>query len=1061
MMQGIIKARWWIMTGWIAVAAALFILAPPLGQLVKQHGTITVPDGYPSSDAAAILEEAARLSGETSGKSIAFVFHREGGIGEADRTKIEQAMRELDTRKAEFDILQVLHPFERKELEEKMISADGTTILATVTVTDENRSLDEILQRLDDRLANVPVDHYMTGQELIDRDMIISSQEGLKKSEYFTVAFILLILIAVFRSVVAPFIPLLTVGISYFVSQSIVAFLVEQYQFPVSTFTQIFMVAVMFGIGTDYCILLISRFKEELVRSGDTRAAIIATYRTAGKTVLFSGLAVLVGFFVIGLSQFILYRSAVAVAVGIAVMLAALLTVVPFFMAVLGKAIFWPSGKRSLDHKESRIWGLVGSFSLKRPILALLAVAVIMLPFLLTYGGNLSFNSVEEIGEKYESVKAFNLIADKFEPGETMPTQIVLRHNGDHDDAAWIALSERISRELLKVEGVAQVRGLSRPAGDEIEEFKIAEQVKTLRDGLGEGNEGLNAIREGLSQAGNSLEENGPKLQEAVQGASQLSEGTEALKAGMDQLKAGLTRIEQGIRSGSGGAGQLKAGLNQVKESASQLKDAQQTLLATYRQLGAGLSQIDGGLAELSGRLQQVAASLQGLQPRFANLEQKYPELAQDEDYLVIRATVEETSKGTEQLAAMLNQLSAELSRVSDGLEQANQGYAQAAQGQEALAKGLDGLIRGAAQLEGGLAEAAQGQKRVISEIPQVIRGLDELKSGQEQLEEGFGRLTEQLNQLTNGLKDSVDGLTQVAAGLDSAGDYLSQVASESDDELGGWFVPEEVMANEDFALALDQYLSSDRHVMTLDVVFADNPYGAEAIDRVDEVSVAVERALQNTPFAQAEIGIGGVSGTYNDLQTISDQDYNRTVVFMLIGILLILIILLRSFVMPAYLIVSLLATYYTSMGVTEWIFVDLLGYSGVSWPVPFFSFVMLIALGVDYSIFLMDRFNENKHLGAGEAVLHAMKNMGTVIISAAIILGGTFASFYPSGVMAMMQIATVVLAGLALYTFLFMPFFIPVMVRLFGQANWWPFGAKDQAEAPQHSRSMARQEGV
>lgn len=95
-----------------------------------------------------------------------------------------------------------------------------------------------------------------------------------------------------------------------------------------------------------------------------------------------------------------------------------------------------------------------------------------------------------------------------------------------------------------------------------------------------------------------------------------------------------------------------------------------------------------------------------------------------------------------------------------------------------------------------------------------------------------------------------------------------------------------------------------------------------------------------------------------------------------------------------------------------------------------------------------MDRFNENKHMDASTAILHAMKNMGTVIISAVIILGGTFASFYPSGVLSMLQIATVVLSGLLLYAILLLPFFVPVMVKLFGSASWWPFRASQADES-------------
>ncbi|MNL62828.1 putative membrane protein YdgH [compost metagenome] len=83
------------------------------------------------------------------------------------------------------------------------------------------------------------------------------------------------------------------------------------------------------------------------------------------------------------------------------------------------------------------------------------------------------------------------------------------------------------------------------------------------------------------------------------------------------------------------------------------------------------------------------------------------------------------------------------------------------------------------------------------------------------------------------------------------------------------------------------------------------------------------------------------------------------------------------------------------------------------------------------------------------------MKNMGTVILSAAVILGGTFASMYPSGVMSMMQIATVVLTGLALYSLVILPFFIPVMVKMFGNANWWPFSRKEEAGSVKASKAQ------
>lgn len=183
------------------------------------------------------------------------------------------------------------------------------------------------------------------------------------------------------------------------------------------------------------------------------------------------------------------------------------------------------------------------------------------------------------------------------------------------------------------------------------------------------------------------------------------------------------------------------------------------------------------------------------------------------------------------------------------------------------------------------------------------------------------------------------------------------------------------------------------------------------------------------------------------DLKELSTTDFSRTMVIMIIGLFIVLTILFRSMIMPIYMIASLLLTYYTSISITELIFVNGLGNAGVSWAVPFFSFVILIALGVDYSIFLLDRFKEEVHLGIEQGVVRSMSKMGSVIITAAIILAGTFAAMMPSGVNTLMQVASVIIIGLLLYGLVILPLFIPAIIATFGEGNWWPFGRKKGKE--------------
>ncbi|WP_175640608.1 MMPL family transporter [Metabacillus schmidteae] len=1037
-MSTIIKGKWFVIIGWIAVVVGLFLAAPNMGNLVSEKGQISVPDGYSSSLADEILNEVQKQDSVGDEITAALVFHNENKLTNDEIKEAEKAIGLLEENK-ELDVASILTHFNEEALKEQLVSDDGKTILASVSINRNEREGKEISDLLYETIEDVKVDHYYTSGWMIDEDVMTSSQEGLKKTEGITVVFILGVLLLVFRSVIAPIIPLITVGLTYLASQSIVAILVDIVNFPISNFTQIFLVAVLFGIGTDYCILLLSRFKEELSHRESTVEAIIETYRNAGRTVFFSGLAVMIGFAAIGFSQFKLYQSASAVAVGVAILIIALFTVVPFFMAVLGNKIFWPS-KGTMEHKDSKFWEIVGKFSLARPLIALLVVAAVCAPFLITYDGELSYNSLEEIGSDVNSIKAFNAIADSFGPGESMPTQVVLKNDEEMNSTEYIALAEMISNELEKVDLVDTVRSVTRPTGEKIEDFYVSKQAETLEEGLGEGNEGIGKISDGLAEAESELSSSSPQLKEATNGINELITGTTKINSGMTEIQTNLAKIEEGIRQGSAGSTEIKKGLEEAKAGAEELQAGSDQLLAGYKEVESNLNTIYENYGEVGKGISGLSAALSSIQGKFGDLEANaaYPNLANDPNYLAIKGTVLEANKQLPVLAGTIDQLNNGLNDLTDGVNLANTNFAKLVEGQKELSSGLSQLIKGIEQQQAGLNQLADGQGQIVDNIPQLTNGLAGVTNGQQQLLDGFGDLDGQMNQLTDGLSQSVDGLNQVSDGLGSAQEYLADL-SKSDDSAG-FYLPDDVLESEDFEESLNTYMSNDRNVMTFDVIFTSNPYSNEAINQMDEVNAAIERATKDTKLENAKVAIGGITSTNADLNTMSNNDYSRTVVLMLIGISIILVFLFRSIIMPIYIIGSLILTYYTAMGINEVIFVNILGYTGISWAVPFFAFVILVALGVDYSIFLMDRFNEYKDLSVGQAMLMAMKKMGTVIISAVIILGGTFAAMIPSGMLSLIQIAAIILTGLFLYALIVLPLFIPVMVKTFGAANWWPF---------------------
>jgi RND superfamily putative drug exporter len=1008
-------------------------------QLVRDKGQITVPEGYPSTIANKIISE--HNPKEQDSEAVVIVFNKEKGFTENQLSQVKQTVEQLNNQKSELGIVEITTHFDEIELKEQLVSDNNETILVLLDVKTVGKEVSVIREGLQQVIESDDFEAYMTGNLFISEDVIISSQNGLKKTEIITLVFILVVLVLVFRSVVAPIIPLVAVGITYITSQSIVAYLVEYFNFPLSNFTQIFLVAVLFGIGTDYCILLLSRFKEELTSQDDIQQAIIQTYKTSGKTVIYSGLAVLVGFASIGLATFKLYQSAAAVAIGVAVLLVALMTIVPFFMATLGKKLFWPI-RGDISHPQSKLWGLAGHLSINRPFITLLIVAIIIVPLLIKHDGSLSFNSLDEIGDSYDSVKGFNIISDSFGPGESLPAKVVIENDESMKSSEYLTLIEKVSREIAKIDEVDKVRSATRPIGEEVNELFVSSQVDELKNGLSKGNDGISEIKEGLGTAASSLKDSKPEVDQAISGVGELVDGTNQLNDGVGELKNGLIQIESGLRDGTMGISQLKEGLANAKSEATKLSQGMAEMSVGITNSATSLTSLVGEYNNLEGGLLQAQSTLLALQDPLNQLKNDpdYTGLKEDPNFQTIEGGILGVNESLPELSMGMKTLNESLTLLTSELSKASKGMEQLSSGQIALVKGFDEFISGAGELEKGFAQAAAGQGEVILELPAVQRGLGELATGQIELKNGVSDLVSQLDTLESGLTASAEGLGEIEGGLLSATDYLGQLAEADDQEMSGFYIPEEVLKSEEFQKIFDVYISEDGKMTTLDIVLKVNPYSNEALYKIEDIRDAVTRAVDDTKLENAKLGISGVTSMYNDLQNISDADYSRTVIFMLVGIGIILIILLKSLIMPIYILASLVMTYFSSVAITELIFVNMLGYPGVNWAVPFFGFVILMALGVDYSIFLMDRFNEYREMKVEQAMMISMKNMGTVIMSAVVILAGTFAAMLPSGVLSLLQIATLVLSGLLLYALIVLPLFIPVMVKIFGRANWWPF---------------------
>ncbi|MCY8788717.1 MMPL family transporter [Bacillus inaquosorum] len=881
-MRAIIKFKWAIAAVILALTVVLSLFSPNLTELANQKGQAQLPADAVSERANAILKQA----GEDN-NSISVVFI----LDHALKKETEDQLRTMVDKTKKIDgVEEVTSPLTaEKEVKDQLISKDKKTVLIPVTITGSDKKAEKIA---DDIYKIVPDDltAYITGASLINQDFAHSSEEGLKKTEVITVCLIIGLLLIVFRSVVTPFIPIVIVGFSYLISQSILGILVYNVDFPISTFTQTFLVAILFGIGTDYCILLLTRFREELANGYDKKEAALIAYRTGGKTLFISGFAVLIGFSALGFAKFAIFQSAVGVAVGVGILMIILYTLLPLFMVTLGEKLFWPS-KKVLSHSDNKLWAFLGRHSVVRPFLFIVITIIITLPFILTYDDQISFDSTAEISSDYKSIKALKAIKDGFGEGKAFPINVVVKGDKDLTTADTIPYLGNISKAIEKVDHVDSVMTITQPTGEKIKDLYIDKQLGSVSDGL------------------------------------------DKTVKGIADVQSGLTDIENG--------------LNQM---------AGQTGSASNSSSGGSLGDAADGLGKINQQLQLVGKQIS-------------------------------QTGNTAQTVQQLTAISGQLGQIQIGLEQANQ------------------------QLSGQQAQA--------------------------------GTLVESLKKLAEGVKSANDGLTKITDGITASSDMLEDMSKSSAVRDTGIFIPDQVMKDKDFKKSIDQYSFADGKGVQLSVVLDSNPYSEQAITTINQIKKAVANEVDGTPLEDAQIVYGGVTSMNADLKELSTTDFSRTMVIMIIGLFIVLTILFRSMIMPIYMIASLLLTYYTSISITELIFVNGLGNAGVSWAVPFFSFVILIALGVDYSIFLLDRFKEEVHMGIEQGVIRSMSKMGSVIITAAIILAGTFAAMMPSGVNTLMQVASVIIIGLLLYGLVILPLFIPAIIATFGEGNWWPFGRK------------------
>jgi RND superfamily putative drug exporter len=194
-----------------------------------------------------------------------------------------------------------------------------------------------------------------------------------------------------------------------------------------------------------------------------------------------------------------------------------------------------------------------------------------------------------------------------------------------------------------------------------------------------------------------------------------------------------------------------------------------------------------------------------------------------------------------------------------------------------------------------------------------------------------------------------------------------------------------------------------------------------------------------------AEAKVGGFTAINYDVQTTSQRDRTLIIPLVLGVIFLILIALLRSIIAPLLLIATVVLSYLATLGISGFVFTDLLGFPGADSSFPLFTFVFLVALGVDYNIFLMTRVREEAlKIGHRAGTLRGLTVTGGVITSAGIVLAATFAALSVLPIVFVAEIAFAVAFGVLLDTLIVRSLLVPALTLDIGRFVWWPGKVRD-----------------
>jgi RND superfamily putative drug exporter len=444
------RYRWPVLVFWGFVLVAGVFFAPQLGGRLKGGGF----DG--SGSEAERVQQIMVDDFGVSPATLTIVFDGDGLSAKSEEFQRQERQALADLRNME----EVSFVTTYADTEDpRFISEDGDKSYAVVGF---DISIDEtqgIVGEVRDRVRSEELTTYVTGAPAVYQDIANASNEDIRRAEKYAFPLALVILVVAFGTLVAAGIPVLIGGVSVLTALAALYFLSGVYDMSVFVLSIATMLGL--GLGIDYALFAVSRFREEL-ESYSVSGAVQRTVATAGRSIFFSGTAVLIGLSGLLFFPFMFMRSiGVAGVLVVFVSVSAALTLLPAVLSVLGHRVNALSIRRSRGASAASFWGRSAELVMRFPVIVILLVGVLLsgLLYPVTHM-KIGIPEASVLPKKYESRAGDDILKRDFDYASLTPMDVVATLPKDPLSAEGLADTHELGERIGGTEGVAEVQSI-------------------------------------------------------------------------------------------------------------------------------------------------------------------------------------------------------------------------------------------------------------------------------------------------------------------------------------------------------------------------------------------------------------------------------------------------------------------------------------------------------------------------------------------------------------------------------------------------------------------------